>query len=196
MQVSNLTTTRITRQVLVSYTVVVVRRAIWSFAKDTVPSWGKGFLAASAALVTLVVSDNIHAFTYGPYYQPATYTAFAIVVLITLYSRKKKWGPSFRKMTAQTSGWILSVIAILLLQFPRNQLAFFDRVQLLSSYNLILAFLLFLLILLPSPIFLLADLTRDSESRKTERQKKRVPTIFNPDFIVHDENESVFDRIV
>jgi hypothetical protein len=160
-----------------------------------VKRWSRSFLGAVAALVTLVVSDNILAFTRGPYYLPVTYTTGAIVALILYYSRKKKWGSSFRKLTVETSAWILSVIAIILLQFPQNALGYFDNARLLSGYNLLVALSVFLLILLTLPFFVLSDLSRDLPSLTRAQRGKRVPTIFNPQFVVHD-NESLFDKIV
>jgi hypothetical protein len=150
-------------------------------------SWGKAFVEATAALVTLLVADNILDFTHSPYYQPATYAGFGVVVLIGVYSRKKKWGMRFMNMSTRTSTWILGVIAIVMLQFPEKQVSFFDGLQ-LSSYNLLIAFSVFLLILLAWPFFLVADLPRELDVRK------RIPTIFNPKYVVHP--DSRLSRIV
>jgi hypothetical protein len=48
----------------------VVIRGLWSFLKYDARLWAKVFVAATAALVTLLVSDNIMPFTNSPYYQP------------------------------------------------------------------------------------------------------------------------------
>ena len=71
----------------------------------------------------------------------------------------------------------------------------FDNVHLLSYYNLAVAFSVFLLIVLPSPIFMLADLTRDLERQLGADRQKRIPTIFNPKYVVH-QHQGLFSRIV
>jgi hypothetical protein len=95
----------------------------------------------------------------------------------------------------QTSVWILSVIAIVLLQFAEKDVTYFDSAQLVSSYNLIVVVALLGLLFLPLPFFVLSDLSRDVLSRLKAARQQRVPTIFNPQFIVH-EKESLFDRII
>lgn len=152
-------------------------------------------IIANAALVTLVVSDNILAFVHGPYYLPTTYGGFAIMILIFLLSRKTEWGQSFRKITIETAAWIAGVIAIVLLPFAEKDVYFFDTGHVLSYYNLLVVFAGFLLILLVLPFFVISDLFRDAPILLKAARQKRVPTIFNPEFVVREE-QSLFDRIV
>ena len=180
---------------MVSYAVRVVIDGIWSTVRDNARRWGKALVIATAALVTLIVSDNILTFVHGPYYLPTTYGGFAVVILIFWLSRKTKWGQSFRKLTLETAAWIAGVIAIVLLPFAEKDVYFFDTGHLLSYYNLLVGFAGFLLILLVLPFFVLSDILRNAPILLKAARQKRVPTIFNPDYIVQ-QKRSLFDRIV
>jgi hypothetical protein len=180
----------------VSYPVIVVVREVWSFITGLLKTWGKAYIEATAALITLLVSDNILGFTHSPYYLPETYGAFVIVALIAVISRKKKWGRGYRKMTAQTAAWMLGVISVVLLPFAEKDVYFFDTAHALSNYNLAVLAAALLLILLPTPFILAADLGRDLVSDIQGKRQKRVPTIFNQDYIVPNKNATLFDKIV
>lgn len=180
---------------MVSYAARVVINGIWSTVRDNARRWGKALIIAIAALATLIVSDNILAFVHGPYYLPTTYGGFAVVTLIFLVSRKKGWGQSFRKITLETAAWIAGVIAIVLLPFAEKDVYFFDTGHVLSYYNLQVVFAGFYLILLVLPFFVVSDILRNTPVLLKAARQKRVPTIFNPAFIMH-EKQSLFDQIV
>ena len=173
----------------------MIWNATWSFLKDQGRIWGKGFAATVAALVTILVTDNILAITYKPYYQPAVYTIGITGVLIAAYSKKGRWGPGFRKSAANMSAWILGIIAVILLQFERNDLTYFDLKQTLY-YNLLVALAAVVLILSPWIVTVLSNLLRDMPTQLNASKQRRIPTIFIEEYIVQNPDQSLFDQIV
>ncbi len=145
---------------------------------------GKGFLESSAALVTLVISDNLVEFTKNPYYNLSLLAVFAVVAPMMVYSRNRTWGSGFRRTVGETSSWVIGVIAILVLLPQQKQLGLFDGLN-LSLYNVLVAYFLFLGVLLPAFIFVLADWLKDSEDwRHAFAKSQRVPSWFDPRYVV------------
>ena len=180
---------------MVSYRVRVIWNATWSFIKDQARIWGRGLAKTVAALITILVTDNILSFTYGSFYRPAAYGAGIIAILILAYSRNKRWGPSFKKSVLRIGAWILGIVAVVLLQFEKKDLTYFDPAQSIP-YNLLVALAAVVLVFGPWIFTVMSDLLRDLHGVPRGSSQKRVPTIFISEYIVDDPTQSLFDRFV
>ena len=149
----------------------------------------RGFLAVFTGLVGLVASDNLLGFSNSPYKNEVSIAVAAVVTMSGILFRNKRWGFGFRKVVMSTIYWTFGAMALVELKIGgENQLGVFSLSGSLL-YNYLTAVFLFFGILISVPFFMAADWTKDGQEfvESQLKKKQRVPTIFNPEFVV-DEN--------
>ena len=148
----------------------------------------RGFLAAFTGLIGLMASDNLLGFSNSPYKNEVSIIVAAVVTMIGILFRNKIWGFGFRKVVMSTIYWTFSAMALIELKIGgENQLGVFS----LSGsflYNYLTGVFLFFGIVISVPFFMAADWTKDGQEfvESQWKKKQRVPTIFNPEFVVKD----------
>ncbi len=158
--------------------VVDIRKRIRKAASNFPDSLAEGFLASCSALVGLAIADNLQ--TISSVGAPYIYGIGTIIGIALALSKRRnwRWNRQFRRGVAQSSAWLSSTIAIIILtKSGENQLSVFDPRAGVSPYNFWVAVFLILGILLPTPLFMLADhFKRTQESLRSEvKSEKTTP---------------------
>ena len=146
----------------------------------------KAFFQACGALVGLTVSDNLLGFTKLGYSNEITVGIATVAVIIGVFSRNRGWGSAWRRMVRKSLFWMFGAMGLIVLGVgAEKQLGVFSGPT-LSIFNVWVAFFLFLAIVITVPFFGAADWVEreDKFGKSLEEKRKRVPTIFNSDFIV------------
>jgi hypothetical protein len=157
--------------------IIRILRELWFGVK----ALGRGYVGACIALVGLVIYD--HLTEISTKYVSYLYIVAGVVVVLGIWSRKKRWGPSLRKGVFQTIAWTFTAMGLIVLGISgEKQLEVFNGSG-LSPYNFWVGVFLLLGILLPTPIFMLATWNDEAEDRIDEiakrRRQRRVPTLFD-----------------
>jgi hypothetical protein len=148
----------------------------------------RGLVATCFALIGLVVSDNLLGVTKLPYSNQAAFAVGAILALVAILSINRSWGGKYRKVIMKGIFWVFGAMGLIVLTGSgERQLGVFSG-YLLSVYNVWVAILLWVGIVISSPFFIAANWAKDGEQlvESELKRRERVPTIFNPQFEVDD----------
>ncbi len=136
-----------------------------------------------------MVSDNLLGFTTTPHANELAEGLAVVVVLVGIVSRNRRWAFDYRKRVINAVSWMFASIGLILLGVGAvKQLGEFAG-PIFSLFNFWTAiFLIIAVALLGTPLFTLANWAKDGEKFVEQRFKRRerVPTIFNPEFVVDD----------
>ena len=112
------------------------------------------------------------------------YTNYGILgmfaIILGILGRKRGWAKKYRKYVFEIDSWLLGAIALFILGISaEKQLDLFNG-SCLSWFNVGVADFLVLGIMLPTPIFILADWIGHTEDRiRAIESRKRIHTILD-----------------
>jgi len=161
-------------------------RGLWTNAKRFPTDFEKGYFDAAGGLVGLVISDNLLGITKTPYGNELAAGIGAVVSVVAILSRKTRWGFLYRKRIMSAISWMFASMGLIVLGVgAERQLGVFAGPP-VSLFNFWVAVFLLLAIVVGTPFFMGANWADDTQDyiESRWRKKERVPTIFNPGFIV------------
>ncbi len=147
------------------------------FVARLIQSFEKRFLGTSITLAALWGTDHLAEL---PKYTNYAYAIGLVVIVVGIWGRKRGWSKKYRRLVSQVDSWLLGGIGLLILGISaENQLNVFDGSG-LSWFNFGVTVFLVLGIMLPTPIFMLADWIGQTESRiQAIESHKRDHTILD-----------------
>ncbi len=148
-----------------------------AYVARLIQSFEKRFVGTCITLAALWATDHLAEL---PKYTNYAYLVGAVVIAVGIWGRHQGWAEKYRKYIFQVDSWLLGAIALLILGISaEKQLDVFN-----SSapfwFNLGVADFLILGIMLPTPIFMLADWIGHTEDRiRAVESRKRIHTILD-----------------
>jgi|SRR5207245_1143725 len=140
-------------------------------------SLGKRFFGTCLTLAALWITDHL---TDVPKYTNYAAVLGLVVIMIAIWGRKRLWAEKYRKLVFQVDSWFLGAIALLILGISaERQLNVFDGSG-VSLFNFGVAVFLVAGILLPTPLFMLADWIGQIDKRIEDIvSRRRASTILD-----------------
>jgi hypothetical protein len=115
---------------------------------------GKRFVGTCLTLAALWTTDHL---TDVPKYTNYAAVVGLVVVIVGIVGAKRGWASKYRKMIFHVDSWFLGAIALLILGIAAEKQLDLFNVSAPFLFNYLVAVFLVAGILLPTPLFMLAD---------------------------------------
>jgi len=148
-----------------------------AYVARLIQSFEKRLVGTCITLAALWATDHLAEL---PKYTNYAYAIGLVVIIVGILGRKRDWAKKYRKYVFEIDSWLLGAIALFILGISaEKQLDVFNGSG-LSWFNVGVAYFLILGIMLPTPMFMLAEWIGQTEKRIQDIvARRRISTILD-----------------